>query len=129
MHELAICSGIIEVARGALERLPPPRPRVSSVTVRIGRLTSLVPDSLRYYFDVLTPDTPLGGAALLVEEVPIRARCGECAARFEIDTLSFTCPSCASGFVELLSGRELQVVSVDTVDSEPSERREVSLGN
>lgn len=113
MHELAICKGIIEVAAAALSA---PMPRVSSVSVRIGRLTGVVPDSLRYYFDLLSPETPLAGAALLLEEVPIRGRCADCSADFEIDTLTFTCPRCDSGFVDLLSGRELQVVSLETAE-------------
>ncbi len=114
MHELSICEGIIEVATAALERVARPLPRVSGVTVRIGRLTAVVPDSLRYYFDLLTPGTVLEGAALEVEDIPIRARCAECGARFEIEVLSFSCPGCGSGLVELLSGRELEVVSLDT---------------
>ena len=116
MHELSISEGIVEVAAAAVRALPPPWPPVSRVTVRIGRLTGLVSDSVRHYFGLLVPGTPLAGAGLEVEEVPIRARCADCARVFVIETLSFTCSHCGSGFVELLSGRELQVVSVDTVE-------------
>lgn len=116
VHELSICQGIIEVAVTALADRASSVPRVSTVTVRIGRLTGVVADSLRQYFDLLTPDTPLAGAALVIEEVPIRGRCADCLAGFAIDTLSFTCPCCGSGFVELLTGRELQVVSLDTAE-------------
>lgn len=49
---------------------------------------------LQYYFDLLVSDTPLGGAALVIEEVPVRGRCAGCAAGLEIETLSFTCPWC-----------------------------------
>ncbi len=119
MHELSICEGILEVAAAALGGEPPPLPRVTGITVRIGRLSSVVPDTLQYYFAILTPGTALDGAALIIEEVPIRGRCADCAACFEIETLSFTCPGCGSGFVELLSGRELEVVSLDTSEEVP----------
>jgi len=109
----------MEVAKAALDNLPPPPPRVSEITVRIGRLTAVVPDSLRYYFDLLAPGTLLEGATLVIEEVPIRGRCADCAARFEIETLSFTCPICGGGLVELLSGRELEVVSLETAEEVP----------
>jgi hydrogenase nickel incorporation protein HypA/HybF len=122
VHELAVCHGLLEVAREALGRLPFPAPGVTTVAVRVGRLTAVVPESLRYHWALLTPGTPLEGAVLLIEEVPIRARCVECAARFEIDILAFSCPACGSGFVELLSGRELQVVSLETVEEVPCER-------
>lgn len=94
MHELSICRGIIDVARTALAEQAVPGARPSTVTVRIGRLTGIVADSVRYYFDLLTLDTPLAGATLLIDEVPIRGRCADCEARFEIDTLAFTCPAC-----------------------------------
>lgn len=116
MHELSICHGILEVATGALEALAPPLPRVERVTVRVGRLTAVVPDSLRHYFGLLTPGTPIEGATLDIEEVPVRARCDDCGALFEIAVLSFTCPGCGSGFVDLLSGRELEVVSLETAE-------------
>lgn len=119
MHELSICQGIVEVAAAALRGVPPPPPPVARVTVRIGRLTTVVPDSLRYHFDLLTPGTLLDGATLIIEEIPIRGRCADCAARFEIDSLSFTCPRCGSGLVELTSGRELQVVSLETREEVP----------
>ena len=116
MHELSLCQGIIDVAVTALTDRVSSVPRVSTVTVRIGRLTGVVADSLRQYFDLLTPETPLAGADLVIEEVPIRGRCADCLAEFTIATLSFTCPRCESGAVELLSGRELQVVSLDTAE-------------
>ncbi len=116
MHELSVCQGILETASAAIARLPPPPPRVAAVTVRVGRLTSIVAESLRFYFGLMTGDTPLKGASLIVEEVPIRGVCDECGVGFEIDTLCFTCPHCGSGFVELLSGRELEVVSLETYD-------------
>ena len=116
MHELSVCQGILGVAASALKALPPPPPKVSRITVSVGRLTAVVPDSLRYHFSLLTPGTLLEGATLVIDEIPIRGRCGDCAAQFEIDTLAFACPTCGSGFVELYSGRELQVVSLDTAE-------------
>ena len=119
MHELSLCEGIIEVATNALARVASPLPPVSCVTVRIGRLTSVVSDCLRHYFDLLTPGTALEGAVLVIEDIPIRARCADCAAGFEIEVLSFSCPRCGSGLVELISGRELEVVSLETSEEVP----------
>jgi hydrogenase nickel incorporation protein HypA/HybF len=120
VHELSICQGIVEVAARALRAVPPPPPPVARVTVRVGRLTAVVPESLRYHFDLLTPGSLLDGAALVIEEIPVRGRCADCAAGFDIATLSFTCPACGSGLVELTSGRELQVVSLETREEVPS---------
>jgi hydrogenase nickel incorporation protein HypA/HybF len=115
MHELSICEGIVEEAVKALAGFRR-TPQVSQVTVRIGRLTRIVPDSLRQHFDLLVPGTPLEGATLNIEEVPIAGRCVDCAASFEMEVLSLVCPECGSGLVELTSGRELSVVSLETAE-------------
>jgi hypothetical protein len=61
VHELSICYGILEAAIGALEPLPRPLPRVERGTMRIGRLTAVVPDTLKHYFDLLAPGPDLEG--------------------------------------------------------------------
>lgn len=115
MHELSICHGILEQAVKALGRFQR-IPKVSQVTVQIGRLTGIVPESLRQHFELLIPGTPLDGATLNIEEIPTRGRCVDCAASFEIEDLTLVCPECGSGLVEFTSGRELSVVSLDTAE-------------
>ncbi len=129
MHELTIAGGILDVATAALPGVPEPVPRVSKVTVRIGRLTNVVPESLRYHFQLLTTGTSFEGAALDIVRVPIRGSCSDCASCFEIDTPSFGCPRCGSGFVRILSGRELEVVSLETVEDAPVHRQEACNGD
>lgn len=117
MHELAVCQGILEVAGEALDGLPPPRPRVSRIDLRVGRLTAVVPDALRYHFQILAAGTPFDGAFLAIEEVPIRGRCLDCGAAVELPALPFACRACDSGLVEVTSGRELEVVSLETLEA------------
>ena len=114
MHELAVCHGILEVALEALKGLGDPPPDVTTIQIEIGRLTGIVPESLRFHFALLAAGTPLDRAWLDIETIPIRARCADCQARFEIEVPAFSCPECGSGFLELTSGRQLRVVSLDT---------------
>ena len=129
MHELAIAGGILDVATAALSGVSTAVPRVSKVTVRIGRLTNVVPESLRYHFELLTTGTPFEGAALDIVKVPIQGSCSDCSSCFEIDIPSFGCPRCGSGFVRILSGRELEVVSLETVEDAPAHRQETCNEN
>lgn len=115
MHELAICRGILDVAGAALAKHAP-GVAVSSVAVRIGRLTGIEPECLRFYFGLLIPATPLAGAVLRIEEVPIRGLCRACSAEFVIESSGFACEACGGGAVDLLSGQELQVISLETVE-------------
>jgi hydrogenase nickel incorporation protein HypA/HybF len=128
VHELSISSGIIEVARRAVDSQPPWSSRILRVDVRVGRLTGIVPDILRHYYALLTVGTELDGSTLAVEVVPIRARCSDCSVSFEVDDVCFTCPRCGSGLLEISSGKELEVVSLETAD-DGNERCAVAHGN
>jgi hypothetical protein len=60
MHELSIAMNVVELARGH-SRLHGDG-RISAVTLRIGRLSCVHEDSLRYSFELVTEGTPLAGA-------------------------------------------------------------------
>jgi hydrogenase nickel incorporation protein HypA/HybF len=63
MHELAIAESIVDaVCEKAAGRA------VHRVTVRIGRLSAVVPDALRFCFDLATEGTPAEGAVLEIEQ-------------------------------------------------------------
>ena len=119
MHEMSVAQNIIDIVRQAV---PPARtPAVTSVRVRLGSLSGVVAESLAFCFEALVGDTPLARARLAIERVPTSCDCRACGARFEPDTLIFFCPSCGSGDVRLVSGRDLQVVDVE-LDDVPAEQ-------
>lgn len=111
MHELGICRSLIDVALSAMaERRS--AGRATALQVEIGRFTAVVPDSLRFYFEVLSRGTLLEGASLEIESIPLRTRCGSCGRETEPDLPSLLCAHCG-GIVEIVTGRELRLVSVD----------------
>ena len=57
--------------------------------------------------------TDLEGAELLMEIIPIRANCHECEKVFEIEDYAFTCPSCGSREIEVISGQDLSIVQIE----------------
>ena len=85
---------------------------MTGVSLRIGRLAGVEIGALRFAWQVLTAGTPAEGAPLVVEEVPIRARCGFCECEYSPDPDDFTCPLCGEGSVRLLTGRELDIHSI-----------------
>ena len=88
------------------------------VTVRCGRLRQVVPDSLEFAFGLLARETLCEQARLVQEVVPARLRCDACAREWEIDAPHFRCRGCGSGDVTVLSGRELEVESIEVVTEE-----------
>jgi hydrogenase nickel incorporation protein HypA/HybF len=111
LHELSIAQNIGEIIRQtpAANR----KRKVVAVNLRIGDLSGVVPDSLDFCFTAITAGTPLEGARLNFERVPVRAVCSNCRTAFAVRDLVFRCPTCASGELELTSGRELLVSAIE----------------
>jgi hydrogenase nickel incorporation protein HypA/HybF len=117
MHELSVAQGILDLVR---RHVPGDQAgAVRAVTVRLGRLSGVVADSLDFCFGAIVAGTPFGGASLSIEHVPTRARCLDCAGEFEFEGLVFRCAACAGSHVRLVSGDELQVIAVELEDTPP----------
>ncbi|MGE5256615.1 MAG: hydrogenase maturation nickel metallochaperone HypA [Hyphomicrobiales bacterium] len=115
MHEMGIAQQIINIATASIPA-DMRSARVERVNLKIGKLSAVVPDSLRFCFDIVSKDTPLAGAQLAIEETPVVARCKDCDARWTIAEPVFTCRTCDSSSLEILSGRELDIVSIEIAD-------------
>jgi len=113
MHELAITQNIISIA----EKNAPEGAPITAVRLQIGRLTGFVPDCIRFYFESLTRGTRLEGAELEIETTPGRALCRRCGREVELEEPILICPECAAIDIEVTSGRELLVKSIQ-VESE-----------
>ena len=112
MHEMGIALQIIEIAT---ESIPADAGdvRVEKINLKIGKLAAVVADSLRFCFDVAIKDTPLEGAKLSIQELPVMAQCKDCGTQWTIDSPAFICENCQSGALEILSGRELDIESIE----------------
>ncbi len=117
MHEMGIALQIVEIATTSLPA-DLGAARVAAVNLKIGKLAAVVPESLRFCFDVAVKDTRLAGAKLVIDEVPVVASCNYCDARWTIDEPVFICKTCQSGSLEILSGRELDIESIEVVEEE-----------
>ncbi|MBA3530122.1 MAG: hydrogenase maturation nickel metallochaperone HypA [Propionibacteriaceae bacterium] len=106
MHEVAIMQSVVDmVVERAAGR------RIAAVQLRVGMLSGVVADAMRFCFDVVTVDTPLEGSTLEINETPGRASCQSCGIEFAVDDLILLCP-CGSADVRIVAGRELLVTSV-----------------
>ena len=106
MHELAITQSVVDAVTERTGSAP-----VTSVRLRVGLLAGIVPDAMRFCFELVTAGTPLEGAALEFEQPEGRGLCRTCGAEFVLADLILLC-DCGSADVEVLAGRELAVASV-----------------
>ncbi|MCU1455417.1 MAG: hypA [Acidimicrobiales bacterium] len=108
MHELSLCQAIL----GTVDARAAGRP-VRRVDVRIGHLRQVVPDSLQFSWQMLTEGTEYGDCELVVEHVPAVVHCAACDVDTTLDWPILACAACEGFDVELRSGEELQIASID----------------
>ena len=114
MHELSVAQGILDLVQ---RHVPIEQAgAVRAVTVRLGRLSGVVAESLEFCFGAIVAGTPYQAASLAFDYVATRARCADCSGEFEIDDVVFRCQACGGPRVRLVSGDELQVVAVELAD-------------
>lgn len=107
MHELSITQ---DVVRTVVEHTD--GRTVTGVRLRIGTLSGVVPDAIRFCFDLATAGTPLAGARLEIEDEPGRGRCRACGCEFAMPDLLPRCP-CGATDAEVVAGRSLMVTTVE----------------
>jgi hydrogenase nickel incorporation protein HypA/HybF len=117
MHEMGIAMEIIDIARASIPE-DMQGAKIQRVNLQVGKLSAIVPDSLRFCFDLATKETPLEGAELVIEELDVVARCKDCQAQWTVTEPVFTCTACQSGAIDILSGRELDITSIEIEDEE-----------
>jgi hydrogenase nickel incorporation protein HypA/HybF len=118
MHELSIAASIVEAVTGTAVAYP--GAHVREVRLRVGALASVIEDSLQFCWGVTTEDTPLAGARLVVNMLPVVIHCEKCGADEEIGVQSFRCPRCGELAGDLRQGRELEIESIE-IDDEPEQ--------
>ncbi len=111
MHEMSIAENIFEITNEYLKKEP--EKRLLSVTVEVGELTAVVPESLEFCFSVILQETEHSSAKLIIKNVPLTANCRQCGKEFPIKNLVFNCPFCRSPEVKVIKGNELRVTELE----------------
>ena len=109
MHELAVAESIVAAVDEKLGGTP-----VRRVLVEVGRLSGVVPDALRFCWELATSGTGLDGAELDIVRTPGSGRCRDCAHEFDTDDFLAMC-RCGSVDIEVIGGRELLIREVEVV--------------
>jgi hydrogenase nickel incorporation protein HypA/HybF len=107
MHELGITQNIIAIvaehAQGS---------KVQRVLLEIGKLSAIMPDAIRFCFDICSQGTVLEGAKLEILETPGLGRCRECSAKIPLEQPFGKC-QCGSIQIDLIAGEELKIKEIE----------------
>jgi hydrogenase nickel incorporation protein HypA/HybF len=111
MHELAVTQSILDISLRHAQKGD--AKRIVSINLVIGRFSSIVDDSVQFYWDMIAEGTIAQGAQLHFDRVPAEMTCQDCGHVFEPTDETFACPKCLSPKVRLTKGDELRVESID----------------
>jgi hydrogenase nickel incorporation protein HypA/HybF len=126
MHELSIAKDLLEIVTetAAAHHVS----RVNSLRIVVGALGNVVPEALKFAFDVAGRGTVAEGARLEIVEVPVTVRCNACQAETVLEDFAFLCTECGSLDVTVLRGNELYLDSIEA-DGDAGENGEDRTGD
>ncbi|MBE2271364.1 MAG: hydrogenase maturation nickel metallochaperone HypA [Anaerolinea sp.] len=124
MHELAITYDVLEIALRHAKQAE----RVSAVNLVIGQLSSMIDDSVQFYWDFISQETKAAGARLNFKRIPATLECEACGAQYGINNrYELACPTCGGVHIRIVTGEEFYVDSIE-VEGLADDHADSSLG-
>ena len=117
MHELSIAQSMIDLACEAATREG--SNHVIKLRARIGLLSGVAKTALQFSFELAAEGTACEARCSRLRTSRSRVMCPRCNSVQELQTLySFCCPTCGTPTPEILTGRELEVTSMELADDD-----------
>ena len=111
MHELSVTESILEIALRHAQKAG--ATRIAVLNLVVGQLSSLVDDSVQFYWDIISEGTLAEGATLNFRRIPVELGCLDCNERYQPHSDDLACPACGSIRIKVLSGEEFYVESIE----------------
>jgi hydrogenase nickel incorporation protein HypA/HybF len=111
MHELAVTQSILEICVRHAEEAN--AAKITDINLVVGQFSSIVDDSVQFYWDMIAEGTIAQGAVLHFNRVPGEMTCRTCGHAFQPTDRTFACPACGSAAVRITRGEEFRVDSID----------------
>lgn len=111
MHEVAIAE---EIKNVVIQKLNENKgKKVKGIKLLIGEITSIVPEALKFAFNVVSKGTPMENALIHIKVLKAKAFCRNCSKKFKVNDYYFICPACHSSDVEIIQGREMIIQTIE----------------
>lgn len=111
MHELPITESILEITLRHAQQAN--AQRVEAINIVIGQLSSVVDDSVQFYWDMISEGTIAQGAKLNFQRKPVELQCLDCGREYTPLGESFACPNCQSESIKIIAGEEFYLDSIE----------------
>lgn len=108
MHELSITRSVVAIVseRAAGQK-------VTRVRLEIGRLSAIMPDAIRFCFELCAADTLVAGAELQIDEIAGIGCCNDCGSETALNAPVGRCPCCGTSNLRLIAGQELNIKEME----------------
>ncbi len=113
MHELMITESVLEIALRHAEKAGDVQ--ISDLYLVIGELSSVIDDSVQFYWDIVSEGTAAHGARLHFRRTPAEFSCETCGNHYQLNE-NLICPECDSSNVRIVSGREFLLEAIEVSD-------------
>jgi hydrogenase nickel incorporation protein HypA/HybF len=110
MHELMITESILEITLRHAKKAGDVR--VTDLYLVIGELSSVIDDSVQFYWDFVSEGTVAEGAKLHFRRVPAEFACKHCGHEYPL-TDNLACPNCESNDSRIVTGREFSLEAIE----------------
>jgi hydrogenase nickel incorporation protein HypA/HybF len=111
MHELAVTESLLEIAlRHAGQQNAR---RITDLYLVIGQWSSIVDDSIQFYWDIISDGTIAKGATLHFRRVPVVLTCQDCGKEYQPASEEFACPQCGGTHARVKTGEEFYLDSME----------------
>ncbi len=111
MHELPFTQSLLEIALRHAQQAN--AQRITDLHIVIGELSSMVDDSIQFYWDIIAKDTIAQGARLHFRRVPAELQCMVCFNKYRPQQGELLCPTCGSVGAKILAGEECFLEAID----------------
>jgi len=114
MHELSITQNILEIATKQAELAG--ATKVTKVYLVIGKLSSIIDDSVQFYWDIISKGSVAENATLQFHRIQAELECLKCHHHYILENELIPCPKCGSIQIVFLTGEEFFMESIEIVN-------------
>jgi hydrogenase nickel incorporation protein HypA/HybF len=111
MHELSVSENILDIALKHAGRVE--ASRILDLFLVIGDLSSIIDDSVQFYWDIITKDTIAEDSILHFKRIETVLKCRGCKQEYQPNGKDLACPSCGSLQISIVSGNEFYLESIN----------------
>ncbi len=122
MHEFSVTANLLDLAVKRAQEAN--AQRITDLYLVIGQLSSIIDDSVQFYWNIVSENTIAAGSLLHFRRIPAEALCLKCGRRYLLKEDNFACPDCGSEQIRIVAGDEFYLESMDVESEEVTEEAE-----